>query len=155
MHKRIPAAALAALTAADAQPDPAVDDAARVSAAGLGRRMARALLPPAMPAAASGALPVFLTACNEVTVPALPWSRGSETIGTPIFNHEEGGAATPAAARSNPSAAARPSKRLVAQASVKAMEPSPFPGFRVRPAAARAPREPSCQSRGFRVSFAP
>ena len=43
------------------------------------------------PAAASGAILVFMTAYNEVTVSALLWSRGSETIGTVIFNFEDGG----------------------------------------------------------------
>ena len=38
-----------------------------------------------------GAILVFLTAYNEVTVSALLWSRGSETIGTVIFNFEDGG----------------------------------------------------------------
>ena len=50
------------------------------------------------PAAASGVILVFLTAYNEVTVSALLWSTGSETIGTVIFNYEDGGYTTLAAA---------------------------------------------------------
>ena len=49
-------------------------------------------------AAASGAILVFLTAYNEVTVSALLWSAGHETIGTVIFNYEDGGYTTLAAA---------------------------------------------------------
>ena len=52
------------------------------------------------PAAASGAILVFLTAYNEVTVSALLWSSGNETIGTVIFNYEDGGYTTLAAAMS-------------------------------------------------------
>ena len=54
----------------------------------------------AAPAAASGAILVFLTAYNEVTVSALLWSTGNETIGTTIFNYEDGGYTTLAAAMS-------------------------------------------------------
>ena len=53
------------------------------------------------PAAASGAILVFLTSYNEVTVSALLWSSGNETIGTTIFNYEDGGYTTLAAAMSS------------------------------------------------------
>ena len=43
---------------------------------------------------------VFLTAYNEITVSALLWSAGNETIGTTIFNYEDGGYTTLAAAMS-------------------------------------------------------
>ncbi len=43
---------------------------------------------------------VFLTAYNEVTVSSLLWSTGNETIGTVIFNYENGGYTTIAAAMS-------------------------------------------------------
>ncbi|WP_299840458.1 iron ABC transporter permease [uncultured Jannaschia sp.] len=88
------------VAAATGQLDPALDDAARVSGAGFGRRMRRVHLPLVAPAAASGAILVFLTAYNEVTVSALLWSRGAETIGTTIFNFEDGGYTTLAAAMS-------------------------------------------------------
>lgn len=82
------------------QMDGHLDDAARVAGAGFGRRLTRIFAPLAAPAAASGAILVFLTAYNEVTVSALLWSSGSETIGTTIFNYEDGGATTLAAAMS-------------------------------------------------------
>ena len=41
---------------------------------------------------------MFLTAYNEVTVSALLWSSGTETIGTTIFNYEDGGYTTLASA---------------------------------------------------------
>jgi iron(III) transport system permease protein len=48
--------------------DPALQEAARVSWAGFRRRLWRVDLPLAAPAAASGAVLVMLTACNEVTL---------------------------------------------------------------------------------------
>lgn len=95
------AIALKPVTAAYAQLDPALDDAARVAGAGFGRRLWRVFTPMVAPAAASGAILVFLTAYNEVTVSALLWSTGNETIGTQIFNYEDGGYTTLAAALSS------------------------------------------------------
>ena len=92
--------ALKPVSAAAGQLDPSLDDAARVSGAGFARRIGRIHLPLLAPAAASGAILVFLTAYNEITVSALLWSRGNETIGTTIFNYEDGGYTTLAAAMS-------------------------------------------------------
>jgi len=80
------------------QLDPSLDEAARVAGAGFGMRMRRISAPLVAPAAASGAILVFLTAYNEVTVSALLWSSGNETIGTVIFNYEDGGYTTLASA---------------------------------------------------------
>jgi len=88
------------VAAAYNQLDGSLDDAARVSGAGFGRRMRHIFAPLMAPAAVSGAILVFLTAYNEVTVSALLWSSGSETIGTVIFNYEDGGYTTLAAAMS-------------------------------------------------------
>ncbi|MGZ2256463.1 ABC transporter permease [Roseobacter sp. A03A-229] len=92
--------ALKPISAAYLQLDPALDEAARVSGAGYGLRMRRIAAPLMAPAAASGAILVFLTAYNEITVSALLWSSGTETIGTTIFNYEDGGYTTLAAAMS-------------------------------------------------------
>jgi iron(III) transport system permease protein len=92
------AVALKPISAAFLQLDPALDDAARVSGAGFGHRMLRITAPLIAPAAMSGAILVFLTAYNEVTVSALLWSSGNETIGTTIFNYEDGGYTTLASA---------------------------------------------------------
>ena len=86
--------------AAYGQLDPALDDAARISGANYSLRMRRVFAPLVAPAAASGAILVFLTAYNEVTVSALLWSAGNETIGTTIFSYEDGGYTTLAAAMS-------------------------------------------------------
>ena len=90
--------ALKPVSSAYLQLDPALDEAAQVSGAGVARRMLRISLPLIAPAAASGAILVFLTAYNEVTVSALLWSSGHETIGTTIFNYEDGGYTTLASA---------------------------------------------------------
>jgi iron(III) transport system permease protein len=50
------------------------------------------------PAAAAGGLLVFLTAFNELTVSALLWSAGHETLGVVVFSLEQGGDNTLAAA---------------------------------------------------------
>ena len=83
--------ALKPAVAAFGQIDPALEDAARVAGAGFGKRMRRIFAPLVAPSAASGAILVFLTAYNEITVSALRWSTGNETIGTTIFNYEDGG----------------------------------------------------------------
>ncbi|MEO1312646.1 MAG: iron ABC transporter permease, partial [Pseudomonadota bacterium] len=93
--------ALKPVSAAYLQLDPALDEAARISGAGYLFRMRRIFLPLIAPAAASGAILVFLTAYNEVTVSALLWSTGNETIGTTIYNYEDGGYTTLAAAMSS------------------------------------------------------
>ena len=43
------------------------------------------------PAAVAGGLLVFLTAFNELTVSALLWSSGNETLGVIIFNLDDSG----------------------------------------------------------------
>ncbi len=90
--------ALKPVNAAFLQLDPALDEAARVAGAKFFRRMMTITVPLVAPAAASGAILVFLTAYNEVTVSALLWSSGNETIGTTIFNYEDGGYTTLASA---------------------------------------------------------
>ena len=90
--------ALKPVSAAYAQLDPSLEEAARVSGAGFRLRLVRIMLPLILPAAICGAILVFLTAYNEVTVSALLWSSGNETIGTTIFNYEDGGYTTLASA---------------------------------------------------------
>ncbi|WP_020038211.1 ABC transporter permease [Salipiger mucosus] len=73
------------------QLDPAMEEAASAAGARLGRRLRTIVLPLAAPAAAAGAILVFLTAVNELTVSALLWSSGTETLGVVIFNLEDSG----------------------------------------------------------------
>lgn len=75
-----------------------LEEAARSCGAGYVRRLLTIVTPVAAPAAAAGGLLVFLIAFNELTVSALLWSAGTETIGVVLFNLEDGGYATLAAA---------------------------------------------------------
>jgi hypothetical protein len=59
--------------------------------ANFSQRLRHIVLPLLAPAAFAGALLVFLTAVNELTVSALLWSAGKETIGVVIFNLDESG----------------------------------------------------------------
>lgn len=73
------------------QTDVAMEEAARMCGAGFARRMYDIVLPLILPAAATGALFVFLAAFNELTVSILLWSSGSETLGVVIYNLDESG----------------------------------------------------------------
>lgn len=73
------------------QLDPAMEEAAASAGAGLMRRLRTIVLPLSAPAAAAGAILVFLTAVNELTVSALLWAAGTETLGVVIFSLEESG----------------------------------------------------------------
>ncbi|WP_323781755.1 iron ABC transporter permease [Thalassovita sp.] len=79
------------IQASIAQLDPAMEEAAASVGAGLGRRLRDIVLPLAAPSAAAGAILVFLTAVNELTVSALLWSSGTETLGVVIYNLEDSG----------------------------------------------------------------
>jgi ABC-type multidrug transport system fused ATPase/permease subunit len=61
------------------QLDRTLEEAAQIAGARLIRRLSTIILPLVAPAAAAGALLIFLTAFNELTVSALLWSTGSET----------------------------------------------------------------------------
>jgi len=74
-----------------------LDEAAQVAGAGIFRRLGSIILPVVAPSAAAGALLIFMTAFNELTVSALLWSTGRETLGVVVFFlHYEGN--SPAAA---------------------------------------------------------
>ncbi len=75
-----------------------LEEAAQICGAGFFRRLRAIVLPAVAPAAAAGGLLVFLFAFNELTVSALLWSSGTETIGVVLFSLEEAGFASPAAA---------------------------------------------------------
>jgi iron(III) transport system permease protein len=80
------------------QLDRALEEAAQAAGAGFGRRLIDILAPLVAPAAAAGGFLVFLTAFNELTVSALLWSSGAETLGVVVFSFEQGGESTSAAA---------------------------------------------------------
>jgi iron(III) transport system permease protein len=82
------------------QLDPALEEAARLSGAGFFRRLADIIVPLIAPAAGASVILVFLIACNELTVSALLWSAGTQTLGVVIYNLDDGGSADLASAMS-------------------------------------------------------
>lgn len=75
-----------------------LDEAAVVHGAGPVRRLVTITAPLVAPAAIAGGLLVFMSAFNELTVSALLWSSGNETLGVVLFSLEEAGLGTQAAA---------------------------------------------------------
>ncbi len=80
------------------QTDQALEEAGQMCGAGFFERMRSIVIPLIFPAAAAGALFVFLAAFNELTVSMLLWSSGAETVGVVIFNLDESGNAALASA---------------------------------------------------------
>lgn len=81
-----------------AQLDRSLEEAAQMSGAPFLYRLVTVIMPLVAPMAAAGAILVFMTAFNELTVSALLWSSGSETLGVVVFNLDDGGFTVLAAA---------------------------------------------------------
>lgn len=94
------AVSLKPVVSAFRQIDPSLEEAARLSGAGFGRRLADILVPLVAPAAGASVILVFLIACNELTVSALLWSAGTQTLGVAIYNLDDSGSFNVAAALS-------------------------------------------------------
>ena len=73
------------------QLDRSLEEAAQALGASLGRRMLTIMFPLVAHAAAAGALLVFLMAFSELTLSALLWSSGAETLGTVMFSFQQSG----------------------------------------------------------------
>jgi iron(III) transport system permease protein len=80
------------------QLDRSLEEAARMTGAAFGYRLRTVVLPLVAPVAAAGAVLVFLTAFSELTVSALLWSAGVETLGVVVFSLDQAGDAVSAAA---------------------------------------------------------
>jgi iron(III) transport system permease protein len=80
------------------QIDRALEEAAQMCGAGFGKRLRSVVFPLVAPLAAAGGILVYLTAVNELTVSALLWSAGAETLGVIVFALDEGGDTVRAAA---------------------------------------------------------
>ncbi|WP_323040597.1 iron ABC transporter permease [Gemmobacter sp.] len=85
------------IAAAEAM-EPALDEAARIAGAGPLRRIVLILAPMVLPAATAGALLLVMTALNELTLSALLWSSGTETLGVVVFALQYEGNSAAAAA---------------------------------------------------------
>jgi iron(III) transport system permease protein len=95
---RFLAPALKPTLAAMSQIEAHHEEAAKLDGAGYWALMRHVVAPILLPAAAAGALLVFLVAFNELTVSALLWSAGTETLGVVLFSLKEAGLAGEAAA---------------------------------------------------------
>ncbi|MFA1625205.1 ABC transporter permease [Rhizobium mongolense] len=82
------------------QLDPALEEAARLSGAGFFRRLRDIIVPLIAPAAGASVILVFLIACNELTISALLWSAGTQTLGVAIYNLDDSGSSDLASALS-------------------------------------------------------
>ncbi|RUM24532.1 iron ABC transporter permease [Rhizobium vallis] len=82
------------------QLDPALEEAARLSGAGFFRRLCDIIVPLIAPAAGASVILVFLIACNELTISALLWSAGTQTLGVAIYNLDDSGSSDLASALS-------------------------------------------------------
>jgi iron(III) transport system permease protein len=80
------------------QLDRTLEEASQIAGARLPRRLRTIIVPLVAPTAAAGALLIFLTAFNELTLSALLWSSGSETLGVVFFSFQQGGDSTYASA---------------------------------------------------------
>lgn len=80
------------------QIDRSLEEAAQVAGAGFVMRLRTIIFPMVAPVAVAGGLLIFMTALSELTVSALLWASGSETIGVVIFSFEQGGDSSYAAA---------------------------------------------------------
>jgi iron(III) transport system permease protein len=90
--------ALKAPVAAMAQIEQHHEEAARLDGATLWQMLRYVIAPILAPAAVVSGLMVFLVAFNELTVSALLWTSGTETLGVVLFSLKEAGLAGEAAA---------------------------------------------------------
>ncbi len=85
------AVSLKPVVSAFRQVDPSLEEAARLAGAGFSRRLRDILVPLVAPAAGASVILVFLIACNELTISALLWSAGTQTLGVAIYNLDDSG----------------------------------------------------------------
>lgn len=90
--------ALKPVNASVTQLDSSLEEAAQLCGASALMRLKDIVLPLIAPAVFAGGLLVFLIAVNELTVSALLWSAGNETLGVLIYNLDESGESTLASA---------------------------------------------------------
>ena len=103
------------------------EEAAIILGAGFLTRLVTVVMPLVAPAAAAGGLLVFLTAFNELTVSALLWSSGAETLGVVVFSLEQSGESTYAAAVAVLTVLATIGLMLLAQAFQRRLPPGTLP----------------------------
>lgn len=88
---RFLALALRPVIAGYEQTDRALEEAAQSAGAPFIMRLRTIIAPVILPMAVAGGILVFMTAFNELTVSALLWSSGTETLGVLVYNLDDGG----------------------------------------------------------------
>ncbi|MEL6919983.1 MAG: iron ABC transporter permease [Pseudomonadota bacterium] len=78
--------------------DTEVEEAALIDGATVGERVRKIIGPLVLPSIVAGALMVFLLAFNELTISALLWSAGTETLGVALLNLDDAGLGAESAA---------------------------------------------------------
>ena len=73
-------------------------EAAEIFGAGFRLRIRKIVLPVLLPSLTAGATLVVLLSMNELTVSALLWATGTETLGVAVFSLEQGGESAAASA---------------------------------------------------------
>ena len=73
-------------------------EAAEIFGAGFRVRIQKIVLPVLLPSLTAGATLVVLLSMNELTVSALLWATGTETLGVAVFSLEQGGESAAASA---------------------------------------------------------
>ncbi|MEL6435806.1 MAG: iron ABC transporter permease [Pseudomonadota bacterium] len=92
------AIAIKPVIAAVSSLDREVEEAALIDGAGIGARLRKVIGPLVMPSVIAGAVMAFLLAFNELTISALLWSAGTETLGVALLNLEDAGLGAEASA---------------------------------------------------------
>jgi iron(III) transport system permease protein len=110
-----------------AQVDRGLDEAAQAAGAGFAFRLRTIAYPLLAPAMAAGGILVFLTAFNELTVSALLWSSGRETLGVVVFSLEQTGESTAAASVAVLSVAATLALMALGSAFARRLPPGVLP----------------------------
>ena len=77
--------------------DDEIEQAALLDGASIGQRLGKIIVPLVLPAILAGTWMVFLLAFNELTISALLWSAGTETVGVALLNLEDAGLGAEAA----------------------------------------------------------
>jgi iron(III) transport system permease protein len=107
--------------------DRSLEEAARSAGASFLRCLTTVVLPLVAPAAAAGAILVFMTAFSELTVSALLWSAGSETLGVVLWSLEQAGESVAAAAVAVLTVAVTLGLMFVASAFARRLPPGVLP----------------------------
>jgi iron(III) transport system permease protein len=114
-----------------------VEEAALLDGARIGKRITTIILPLVLPSVAAGGVMVFLLAFNELTISALLWSAGTETLGVALLNLEDAGLGAESAALASVATAVIAVLMLVLEAASRYFPDNALPWRQLCPGEAR------------------